>query len=209
MSNKPTITDVAKHACGADFDRYAMNARLGGSATTAGRLLASANDLGWRPNTNTRSMITSSGAHPFIPAFIRGVELIRLSGIAAATSAATYPRLSGSTRHRRGGLLPIAAVRAAHALLDLTDRPRSPSRTNRWPRQEQLSPRNGLPNPPRDVPGTRMDGSEISQYAYPALVTGGNGCYSTSIKWATRRTSHSRPRSSSCVVRQHNPHRTA
>ena len=319
MSKKPTITDVAKHACGKDFDSYAMNGRPGVSATTVGRVLAATDELGWRPNPNTRSLTTSSayalelvilrepgiiGAHPFIPAFITGVELIAdngrvivlsvvpdedtehalnqklvdesrvdgarvtdhrywgqvislldelgipavirglpdvprrfptierdysegiagavrhlhqlghtgiatvtgdygmLSGIAAATRSATRPRLSGSTRHRRGGLLPNR-WRASGARTTGPDRPTDRERPRERPDgQCGHGCRPGLGYQlPRDISVTSMDGSEISQYAYPALITGGNGCYLASTKWAMQRTLHSRPRSSSCAVR--------
>lgn len=92
VEGRPTIADVAR---GAGVSKgavsFAFNGRAGVSADTRGRIIAVADELGWRPSQRARSLSRSRafslgmviarppallGADPFFPAFIAGVESV-------------------------------------------------------------------------------------------------------------------------------------
>lgn len=87
---RPTISDVALRAgVSKGAVSFALNDRPGVSAETRRRILAAADELGWRPNLRARSLPTKRAyaiglvvcrpvrllaVDPFFPAFIAGVE---------------------------------------------------------------------------------------------------------------------------------------
>ena len=91
-SGRPTITDVARRAgVSKGLVSFALNDRPGVSAGTRERILAVADDIGWRPSVRARSLSTDRAfalglviardpsiiaGDPFFPAFISGVESV-------------------------------------------------------------------------------------------------------------------------------------
>lgn len=91
-TRKPTIADVASAAgVSKGLVSFALNDRPGVAAGTRDRILAVADDLGWRPSVTARSLSTRTsfalglvirraaeviGADPFFPSFIAGVESV-------------------------------------------------------------------------------------------------------------------------------------
>jgi DNA-binding LacI/PurR family transcriptional regulator len=88
--HRPTIADVARAAgVSKGLVSFALNDRPGVSATTRKRILAAADELGWRPSLRARSLSTDRAfalglviardpqiitADPFFPALIAGIE---------------------------------------------------------------------------------------------------------------------------------------
>lgn len=91
-ARKPTISDVANAAgVSKGLVSFALNDRPGVAAGTRDRILAVADDLGWRPSVTARSLSTRTSfalglvirraaevisADPFFPAFIAGIESV-------------------------------------------------------------------------------------------------------------------------------------
>lgn len=90
MAKRPTITDIARRA-GVSIGAvsYALNGLPGVSAETRQRILAIADEIGWRPNISARSLSVSRahsigliiarpsrmlGVEPFYMRFIAGLE---------------------------------------------------------------------------------------------------------------------------------------
>jgi DNA-binding LacI/PurR family transcriptional regulator len=87
---RPTISDVARAAgVSKGAVSFALNGRPGVAAGTRDRILAAADQLGWRPSHRARALAVSRalavgliiarppetlGADPFFPAFIAGIE---------------------------------------------------------------------------------------------------------------------------------------
>lgn len=63
MGKRPTITDIASRA-GVSIGAvsYALNGRPGVSAATREKILAIAEEIGWRPSVAARSLASSSSA---------------------------------------------------------------------------------------------------------------------------------------------------
>jgi len=88
---RPTISDVARQAgVSKGLVSFALNDRPGVSPTTRRRILAVANELGWRPSLRARSLSTNRAfalglviarnpeiiaGDPFFPALISGIEM--------------------------------------------------------------------------------------------------------------------------------------
>lgn len=91
-ARKPTISDVASAAgVSKGLVSFALNDRPGVARGTRDRILAVADDLGWRPSVTARSLSTRTSfalglvirraaevisADPFFPSFIAGVESV-------------------------------------------------------------------------------------------------------------------------------------
>ncbi|MET0695475.1 MAG: LacI family DNA-binding transcriptional regulator [Propionibacteriaceae bacterium] len=91
-SPKPTISDVARLAgVSKGLVSFAFNNRPGVAPQTRERILAAADELGWRPSLNAKSLSTRTSfalglvirrepriiaADPFFPAFMAGVESV-------------------------------------------------------------------------------------------------------------------------------------
>jgi DNA-binding LacI/PurR family transcriptional regulator len=91
-TRRPTIADVARHAgVSKGAVSFALNGRPGVAESTRTRILAAAEELGWRPNHRARSLSVSRafalgmiiardpallGSDPFFPSFIAGVETV-------------------------------------------------------------------------------------------------------------------------------------
>jgi DNA-binding LacI/PurR family transcriptional regulator len=89
---RPTIDDVARAAqVSKGAVSFALNGRPGLAETTRARILAAADELGWRPSASARSLSTQRalavglvvarepellGADPFFPPFIAGIETV-------------------------------------------------------------------------------------------------------------------------------------
>ncbi|WP_203589752.1 LacI family DNA-binding transcriptional regulator [Streptomyces sp. SID13031] len=89
---RPTIADVATRAgVSKGAVSFALNGRPGLASTTVDRILAAADELGWRPSNRARSLSVSKAfalglvitrdpgvlsSDPFFPAFIGGVESV-------------------------------------------------------------------------------------------------------------------------------------
>ena len=89
---RPTIADVATRAgVSKGAVSFALNGRPGLAQTTVDRILAAADELGWRPSNRARSLSVSKAfalglvitrdpavlsSDPFFPAFIGGVESV-------------------------------------------------------------------------------------------------------------------------------------
>lgn len=87
-----TITDVARHAgVSKTLVSFALNDRPGVNPATRARILAAADELGWRPNHRARALSTSRsfalglvvarppellGVDPFFLTFVAGVETV-------------------------------------------------------------------------------------------------------------------------------------
>ena len=122
-ARRPTIADVAKHAgVSKGLVSFVFNDKPGVAAPTRDRILASAAELGWQPDTVARSLSTQRAAalglvvrrdptvlaaDPFFPAFMAGVEttlterryVLVLSLVPdQVAETATYRALAG---HRR------------------------------------------------------------------------------------------------------------
>lgn len=111
---RPTISDVAAHAgVSKGLVSFALNDRPGVSADTRGRILAAAEELGWRPSVRARSLSVDRSfalglvigrsteviaADPFFHAFIAGVESeFSRSGQVLVLAAATPGREEAET----------------------------------------------------------------------------------------------------------------
>ncbi|MCP2369051.1 DNA-binding LacI/PurR family transcriptional regulator [Agromyces flavus] len=111
---RPTISDVAAHAgVSKGLVSFALNDRPGVSAETRDRILASAQELGWRPSVRARSLSVDRSfalglvigrnadviaADPFFHAFIAGVESeFSMSGQVLVLAAATPGREEAET----------------------------------------------------------------------------------------------------------------
>jgi DNA-binding LacI/PurR family transcriptional regulator len=91
-ARRPTIDDVARAAqVSKGAVSFALNGRPGVAKTTRARILAAADELGWRPSASGRSLSTQRalavglvvarepellGADPFFPPFIAGIETV-------------------------------------------------------------------------------------------------------------------------------------
>jgi DNA-binding LacI/PurR family transcriptional regulator len=120
---RPTIADVARHAgVSKGAVSFALNGRSGVADATRQRILAAADELGWRPSHRARSLSVSRafalgliiardpvlvGSDPFFPSFIAGVETVLSERgqsllLQVVTSAAAeeegYRRLAGDAR---------------------------------------------------------------------------------------------------------------
>lgn len=89
---RPTIADVARRAgVSKGAVSFALNGRPGLAQATVDRILAAADELGWRPSNRARSLSVSKAfalglvitrdpgvlsSDPFFPAFIAGVESV-------------------------------------------------------------------------------------------------------------------------------------
>lgn len=89
---RPTIADVASRAgVSKGAVSFALNGRPGLAQTTVDRILAAADELGWRPSNRARSLSVSKAfalglvitrdpgvlsSDPFFPSFIAGVESV-------------------------------------------------------------------------------------------------------------------------------------
>jgi DNA-binding LacI/PurR family transcriptional regulator len=92
---RPTIADVASRAgVSKGAVSFALNGRPGLAQATVDKILAAADDLGWRPSNRARSLSVSKAfalglvitrdpavlsSDPFFPAFIAGVESVLAS----------------------------------------------------------------------------------------------------------------------------------
>ncbi|MEU8225774.1 LacI family DNA-binding transcriptional regulator [Kribbella sp. NPDC048915] len=92
MSKRPTIADVARRAgVSKGAVSFALNGRPGLAQATVDKILAAADELGWRPSNRARSLSVSKAfalglvitrdpavlsSDPFFPAFIAGVESV-------------------------------------------------------------------------------------------------------------------------------------
>ena len=140
-SNRPTIVDVARRAgVSKGLVSFALNDRPGVSDETRLRILAVADEMGWRPNTRARSLSSDRAfalglvlardpdiiaADPFFPAFISGVEsVLAPAGQALVLSmveseeaeAHSYRQLA--TQGRVDGVI-ISDLRAADSRISL------------------------------------------------------------------------------------------
>jgi DNA-binding LacI/PurR family transcriptional regulator len=122
-SQRPTISDVARHAgVSKGAVSFALNGRGGVSADTRERILDAARELGWQRSHRARSLSMSHafafglvlarppellGADPFFPSFIAGVEtILALAGYSLLlqvvpdedAEAARYRTLAGEGR---------------------------------------------------------------------------------------------------------------
>ena len=91
-SQRPTISDVARHAgVSKGAVSFALNGRAGVSTDTRDRILDAARELGWQRSHRARSLSVSHafafglvlarppellGADPFFPSFLAGVETV-------------------------------------------------------------------------------------------------------------------------------------
>ena len=113
-SGRPTISDVAAQAgVSKGLVSFALNDRPGVSADTRDRILAVAEELGWRPSVRARSLSVDRSfalglvigrspdviaADPFFHAFIAGVESeFSMSGQVLVLAAATPGREEAET----------------------------------------------------------------------------------------------------------------
>ena len=123
---RPTIADVATRAgVSKGAVSFALNGRPGLAQATVDRILAAADELGWRPSNRARSLSVSKAfalglvitrdpavlsSDPFFPAFIAGVESVLATARAGAGPAGGrrpartrrpgtggWPRTAGST----------------------------------------------------------------------------------------------------------------
>jgi DNA-binding LacI/PurR family transcriptional regulator len=120
---RPTIADVARHAgVSKGAVSFALNGRPGVADSTRQRILAAAQELGWRPSQRARSLSVSRafalglivarnpvllGSDPFFSSFVAGVEtvlsergqslVLQVVGTAAAEEEG-YRRLAGDAR---------------------------------------------------------------------------------------------------------------
>jgi DNA-binding LacI/PurR family transcriptional regulator len=92
VSKRPTIADVASRAgVSKGSVSFALNGRPGLAQATVDKILAAADELGWRPSNRARSLSVSKAfalglvitrdpavlsSDPFFPAFIAGVESV-------------------------------------------------------------------------------------------------------------------------------------
>jgi DNA-binding LacI/PurR family transcriptional regulator len=92
VSKRPTIADVARRAgVSKGSVSFALNGRPGLAQATVDKILAAADELGWRPSNRARSLSVSKAfalglvitrdpavlsSDPFFPAFIAGVESV-------------------------------------------------------------------------------------------------------------------------------------
>jgi DNA-binding LacI/PurR family transcriptional regulator len=92
VSKRPTIADVARRAgVSKGSVSFALNGRPGPAQATVDKILAAADELGWRPSNRARSLSISKAfalglvitrdpavlsSDPFFPAFIAGVESV-------------------------------------------------------------------------------------------------------------------------------------
>ena len=93
---RPTIADVARRAgVSKGSVSFALNGRPGLAQATVDKILAAADELGWRPSKRARSLSVSKAfalglvitrdpavlsSDPFFPAFIAGVESVLATG---------------------------------------------------------------------------------------------------------------------------------
>jgi DNA-binding LacI/PurR family transcriptional regulator len=96
VKDRPTIADVAARAgVSKGSVSFALNGRPGLAQATVDRILAAADELGWRPSNRARSLSVSKAfalglvitrdpavlsSDPFFPAFIAGVESVLSRG---------------------------------------------------------------------------------------------------------------------------------
>jgi DNA-binding LacI/PurR family transcriptional regulator len=92
VTKRPTIADVARRAgVSKGAVSFALNGRPGLAQATVDKILAAADELGWRPSNRARSLSVSKAfalglvvtrdpavlsSDPFFPAFIAGVESV-------------------------------------------------------------------------------------------------------------------------------------
>lgn len=122
MDRRPTIADVAKRAgVSRSSVSFALNDRPGLAEETKRRILAAAEELGWRPSRPAQALsrgvagalglvlardTDAIGADPFFPAFIAGIESVLarrgdalvLHVTEPADEDATYRRLAADRR---------------------------------------------------------------------------------------------------------------
>jgi DNA-binding LacI/PurR family transcriptional regulator len=140
-TNRPTIDDVARRAgVSKGLVSFALNDRPGVSAETRQRIIAVADELGWRPSLRARSLSSDRAfalgivlardpdiiaGDPFFPSFISGVESVLapagqalvLSMVEGAEAESrTYRQLAS---HRRVDGVIISDLRADDARIAL------------------------------------------------------------------------------------------
>ncbi|HZX06509.1 LacI family DNA-binding transcriptional regulator [Kribbella sp.] len=122
MTKRPTIADVARRAgVSKGSVSFALNGRPGLAQATVDKILAAADELGWRPSNRARSLSVSKAfalglvitrdpavlsSDPFFPAFIAGVESVLstrgqalvLQVVADGAEADGYRRLAQDAR---------------------------------------------------------------------------------------------------------------
>ncbi|MGW5193928.1 LacI family DNA-binding transcriptional regulator [Kribbella sp. NPDC004138] len=122
MTKRPTIADVARRAgVSKGSVSFALNGRPGLAQATVDKILAAADELGWRPSNRARSLSVSKAfalglvitrdpavlsSDPFFPAFIAGVESVLstqgqalvLQVVADGSEADGYQRLAQDAR---------------------------------------------------------------------------------------------------------------
>ncbi|WP_427884904.1 LacI family DNA-binding transcriptional regulator [Kribbella sp. GL6] len=122
MTKRPTIADVARRAgVSKGSVSFALNGRPGLAQATVDKILAAADELGWRPSNRARSLSVSKAfalglvitrdpavlsSDPFFPAFIAGVESVLstrgqalvLQVVADGAEADGYRRLARDAR---------------------------------------------------------------------------------------------------------------
>lgn len=122
MTKRPTIADVARRAgVSKGSVSFALNGRPGLAQATVDKILAAADELGWRPSNRARSLSVSKAfalglvitrdpavlsSDPFFPAFIAGVESVLsttgqalvLQVVADGSEADGYRRLAQDAR---------------------------------------------------------------------------------------------------------------
>ncbi|GAA2840179.1 substrate-binding domain-containing protein [Kribbella solani] len=122
MTKRPTIADVARRAgVSKGSVSFALNGRPGLATATVDKILAAADELGWRPSNRARSLSVSKAfalglvitrdpavlsSDPFFPAFIAGVESVLsehgqalvLQVVADGSEADGYQRLARDGR---------------------------------------------------------------------------------------------------------------
>ncbi|MEV6273292.1 LacI family DNA-binding transcriptional regulator [Kribbella sp. NPDC051936] len=122
MTKRPTIADVARRAgVSKGSVSFALNGRPGLAQATVDKILAAADELGWRPSNRARSLSISKAfalglvitrdpavlsSDPFFPAFIAGVESVLstqgqalvLQVVADGSEADGYQRLAQDAR---------------------------------------------------------------------------------------------------------------
>jgi DNA-binding LacI/PurR family transcriptional regulator len=114
---RPTIADVASRAgVSKGAVSFALNGRPGLAQATVDRILAAADELGWRPSNRARSLSVSKAfalgfvitrdpavlsSDPFFPAFIAGVESVLASRGQALVLQVVTPGEDEAAGYRR------------------------------------------------------------------------------------------------------------
>jgi DNA-binding LacI/PurR family transcriptional regulator len=172
VAKRPTIADVARRAgVSKGAVSFALNGRPGLAQATVDKILAAADELGWRPSNRARSLSVSKAfalglvitrdpavlsSDPFFPAFIAGVESVLssrgqalvLQVVADGAEADGYRRLAQDGRV--DGVI-LSDLRHADPRFDLLEELGLPAVTLNRPDGESPFPAVTLD----DRPGTR------------------------------------------------------